>query len=72
MKFSSLERVFRLKKAHSPVDAWAADGLAWTFDLGACKGLGDLGASGTVDNGSRGWSNVSTRVSGGALSLIHI
>ena len=38
MKFSSLERVLRLKKAHSPVDAWAADGLAWTFDLGACKG----------------------------------
>ena len=31
--------------------------------LGACKGLGDLGASGTEDNGSRGWSNVSTRVS---------
>ena len=38
--------------------------------LGACKGLGDLGASGTEDNGSRGWSNVSTRVSGGACSRV--
>ena len=70
MKFSSLERVLRLKKAHSPVDAWAADGLAWTFDLGACKGLGDLGASGTEDNGLGGWSNVSTRVPGGACSRV--
>ena len=70
MKFSSLERVLRLKKAHSPVDAWAADGLAWTFDLGACKGLGDLGASGIEDNGLVGWSNVSTRVPGGACSRV--
>ena len=38
--------------------------------LGACKGLGDLGASGIEDNGSRGWSNVSTRVSGGACSRV--
>ena len=34
--------------------------------LGACKGLDDLGASGTEDNRLRGWSNVSTCVSGGA------
>ena len=40
--------------------------------LGACKGLGDLGASGTVGNGSRGWSNVSTRVSGGACSRVSV
>ena len=38
--------------------------------LGACKGLGDLSASGTEDNGSRGWSNVSMRVSGGACSRV--
>ena len=33
MKFSSLERVLRLKQAHSPVDAWVADGRAWTFSV---------------------------------------
>ena len=38
--------------------------------LGACKGLGDLGASGAEDNGSHGWSNVFTRVSGGACSRV--
>ena len=30
----------------------------------------DLGASGTEDNGSWGWSNASTRVSGGACSCV--
>ena len=40
--------------------------------LGACKGLGNLGASGTKDNGSRGLSNVSTRVSGGAYSRVSV
>ena len=30
----------------------------------------DLGTSGTEDNGSRGWSNASTRVSGGACSCV--
>ena len=38
--------------------------------LSACKGLDDLGASGTEDNGSRGWSNVSTTVSGGACQRV--
>ena len=39
--------------------------------LSACKGLGDLGESGTEDNGSRGWSNVSTLGSGGACSCVY-
>ena len=38
--------------------------------LGACKGLSDLGASGTEDIGSCGLLNVSTRVSGSACSLV--
>lgn len=33
MKFSSFERVLRLKQAHSPEDAWAADGCLWTFSV---------------------------------------
>ena len=40
--------------------------------LGACKGLGDLGASGTEDNGLGGWSNVSTRVPGGACLCVSL
>ena len=38
--------------------------------LGASSGLGDLAVSGTVGGGSHGWSNVSTRISGGACSRV--
>ena len=38
--------------------------------LGACKGLGDLGVSGTEDIGSPAGRIVSTRVSGGACSRV--
>ena len=38
--------------------------------LGAFTGLGDLAVSGTLGGGSRSWSNVSTRVSGGVCSLV--
>ena len=38
--------------------------------LGACTGLGDLAVSGTKGGGSRGWSNVSTRVSGSVCSRV--
>ena len=36
--------------------------------LGACVGLGDLSVPGTVGGGSCGWSNISTRLSGGVCS----
>ena len=38
--------------------------------LGACTGLGDLAVSGTKGGGSRGWSNVSTHVSGGVSARV--
>ena len=38
--------------------------------LGACVGLGDLSVPGTVGGGSCGWSNISTRLSGGVCSRV--
>ena len=38
--------------------------------LGARTAPGDLAVSGTISGGSRGWSNVSTRVSGGVCSRV--
>ena len=40
--------------------------------LGACAGLGDSGVSGTVEVRSRGWSNVSMRLSGGVCSRVSV